>query len=253
MIFKDKVCVITGAANGIGKCILYEFIKRGAKVAFIDYDKASGEKIAQGLENSRAECFFYHGDIAEYDALTDFTDKVIDRFGGIDFLINNACLSKKGILSGCSYEDFNYVLKVGITAPYMLTKLFLNHFNKGASIVNISSTRAYMSQKDTESYSAAKGGISALTHALAISLAGKVRVNSISPGWIDTSDNPEHSDADREQHPSKRVGTPYDIARAVIFLCDEESGFITGQNITIDGGMTKLMIYSDDDGWQYKT
>ena len=174
-------------------------------------------------------------------------------------MINNACFSRKGILSGCTYEDFNEVLAVGVVAPYMLSLLFRDHFNKGGAIVNISSTRAFMSQKDTESYTAAKGGITALTHALSVSLSGIVRVNSVSPGWIDTGGYhddtyiPSHSEADRLQHPSGRVGVPYDIARTVLFLCHEDAGFINGENITVDGGMTKLMIYDGDEGWSRNT
>jgi NAD(P)-dependent dehydrogenase (short-subunit alcohol dehydrogenase family) len=161
----------------------------------------------------------------------------------------NRLLSKGG-LKDCSYQDFNYVLRVGISAPYMLTQLFMNHFGDGASIVNISSTRDRMSQPYTESYSAAKGGIAALTHAMAISLAGKVRVNSISPGWIDT-DFKMYYGADARQHPAGRVGNPLDIAHMVLYLCSEKAGFITGENICIDGGMTRQMIYHDDFGWTY--
>jgi NAD(P)-dependent dehydrogenase (short-subunit alcohol dehydrogenase family) len=258
MDFQNKVCIVTGGAKGIGLCIVKEFAIRGAKVAFIDLDKEAGEKALERIKETGAEGFFYCGDIAEEEILENFSKQVIERFGNIDYLINNACLSRKGIISGCSYEDFNYVLKVGVTAPYMLSKLFLKNFNVDASIVNISSTRASMSQGDTESYTAAKGGISALTHALAISLAGRVRVNSISPGWIDVNGNfdanyeDRHSTADKMQHPVHRVGKPLDISRAVMFLCHEDSGFITGEDITVDGGMTKQMIYSDDWGWKYE-
>ena len=139
----------------------------------------------------------------------------------------------------------------------MLTKLFLL-FNTDGAVVNISSTRAFQSQRDTESYTAAKGGITALTHALAVSLAGKIRVNSISPGWIDTGITydknyiPEYSDADKKQHPSGCVGHPMDIVRTVFFLCDQNNSFINGQNITVDGGMSKLMIYTEDHGWHYE-
>lgn len=171
-------------------------------------------------------------------------------YQGIDYLINNAMLTKGGIMD-CSYADFDYTLKVGVAAPFMLAKLFLNHFNKGASIVNISSTRARMSQPNTESYTAAKGGIASLTHALAISLAGKVRVNSVSPGWIDTSFK-TYEGPDADQHPVKRVGDPLDIANMVLYLCSDKASFITGQDFCIDGGMTKQMIYNDDFGWTYE-
>jgi NAD(P)-dependent dehydrogenase (short-subunit alcohol dehydrogenase family) len=177
--------------------------------------------------------------------------KVIAEHGAIDFLINNACLSRGG-LNTCAYDDFNYVLRVGIGAPFLLTQLFMAHFNTPASIVNISSTRHLMSQADTESYTAAKGGITALTHAMAISLAGKARVNSISPGWIDTT-GAQFEGSDKTQHPVGRVGAPSDIVHAVMFLCDHRSSFITGQNITVDGGMTKLMVYHNDSGWTYKS
>lgn len=257
MNFKDKICVITGGANGIGKCLVREFAKKGAKVALVDLDRAAGEKVLAEIRAGGAEGLFYCGDIAEKEVLEKLAAKVIATFGRVDYLINNACLSRRGIISGCGYDDFNYVLRVGVTAPYMLAKLFRDYFAPGAAIVNISSTRSLMSQRDTESYTAAKGGISALTHGLAISLTGKVRVNSVSPGWIDVraNDDPDyernHSLADKHQHPVGRVGRPLDIARAVMFLCDEENGFITGQNLTVDGGMTKLMIYSGDEGWDF--
>lgn len=257
MNFTNKVCIVTGGANGIGLCIVKEFAKKGSKVAFIDLDKKAGERVLADIEQSGGEGLFFCGDVAEKAALESFSNMVVEKYGMVDYLINNACLSGKGIISGCDYEDFNYVLKVGVTAPYMLSKLFLDYFNIGGAIVNISSTRAAMSQMDTESYTSAKGGISALTHALAISLAGKVRVNSVSPGWIDVSANfdenyeNKHSAADKNQHPVHRVGKPIDIARAVMFLCHEDNGFITGENITVDGGMTKQMIYSGDYSWKY--
>lgn len=162
---------------------------------------------------------------------------------------------KGGILSGCTYDDFLYVQRVGVAAPFWLTSRLKPHFAPGASIVNLSSTRAFQSQADTESYSAAKGGITALTHALAISLAGIARVNSIAPGWIETArfhegtDVPHYTESDLLQHPSRRVGEPEDIVQAAFFLCDERNSFITGTNLTVDGGMSKLMVYHNDEGW----
>lgn len=256
MNFKDKVCVITGGANGIGLCLVKEFAGNGTKVAFVDMDRKAGVQTLARIKSNGGDALFYHGDISEKAVLEGFSNEVINVFGKIDYLINNACLTRKGILTGCGYDDFNYVLQVGVTAPYMLSKLFMDYFTEGGAIVNIASTRAFMSQMDTESYSAAKGGISALTHALAISLAGRVRVNSISPGWIDVSANfdanytDKHSESDKLQHPAHRVGKPMDIARAVMFLCNEENSFITGENITVDGGMTKQMIYHNDYNWK---
>ena len=230
-----KVAVVTGGARGIGKAICDAFAGQGVAVCTIDL-----------LDND-----YFVGDIADEAVLRAFANKVITEYGAIDFLINNACLSRGG-LNTCSYADFNYVLRVGIAAPFLLTQIFMEHFNTPASIVNISSTRHRMSQADTESYTAVKGGITALTHAMAITLAGKARVNSVSPGWIDTAGG-QFEVADMAQHPVGRVGTPSDIVHAVMFLCDQKSSFITGQDITVDGGMTKLMVYHNDGGWTYKT
>ena len=229
--FKDKVAVVTGGARGIGKCICEKFREAGAAVCVIDL-----------LQND-----FFVGDLADQATLETFAKKVIGTYGKVDFLINNAAPKMCGLESG-SYEDFEYALKVGVIAPFYLTKLFAPYFAQGASIVNISSSRDRMSQPETESYTAAKGGISALTHALAVTLAGKARVNSISPGWIDTAYT-VYEGADAVQQPTCRVGNPPDIANMVLYLCSDMAGFITGENICIDGGMTRQMIYHGDHGW----
>jgi NAD(P)-dependent dehydrogenase (short-subunit alcohol dehydrogenase family) len=234
MEFKDKVVVITGGASGIGKCCADMFKKEGAHVCIID----------------KKDNDYYVGDIGKKDVLIDFTNKVLNEYSYVDYIINNAKPLFKGI-DECSYEEFNEALNVGITAPFMLVKLLKDHLNKNASIVNISSSRDRMSQPQSESYSAAKGGISSLTHSLAISLADKARVNSISPGWIDVEDN-EYSGPDAFQHPVKRVGKCEDIANMILYLCSDKAGFITGENICIDGGMTRLMIYHDENGWKYE-
>lgn len=231
-MFKNKIAVITGGAYGIGKCIAEEFKKNGADVCIID--------IAEGNH--------YVGDISDKNVLENFAKQVVEKHGHIDYLINNALPLMKGI-DECSYEEFEYAMKVGVTAPFYLTKLFMSYFSQGGSVINISSSRDRMSQPQTESYTAAKGGIAALTHALAVSLAGKVRVNSISPGWIDT-DYTEYSGPDAVQQPTGRVGNPLDIANIVLFLCSDKAGFITGENICIDGGMTKQMIYHGEHGWK---
>lgn len=233
-MFQNKVVVITGGAAGIGKCIAEEFQKAGAIVCIID--KTPGDH--------------YVGDISDKAVLEAFAADVIAKHGAVDILVNNALPIMKGI-DQCSYEDFQYALAVGVTAPFYLSKLFAPHFRDGGSIINISSSRDRMSQPQTESYTAAKGGIAALTHALAVSLAGKVRVNSISPGWIDTAYT-VYEGPDAYQQPVGRVGNPLDIANMVLFLCSEKAGFITGENICIDGGQTKLMIYHGDHGWTLK-
>lgn len=230
--FKDKVVVVTGGASGIGKCICDEFEKLGAKVCVIDI-----------LEND-----YFVGDLANKKTLEAFGEKVIREYGHIDYLINNAKPLTCGINNG-SYEDFEYALKVGVTAPFYLSKLFEPYFTKGGCIINISSSRDRMSQPNTESYTAAKGGIASLTHALAVTFSGRLRVNSISPGWIDTSDM-EYNGSDANQHLVGRVGNPLDIANMVLYLCSDMAGFITGENICIDGGMTKQMIYHNDYGWK---
>ena len=230
--FTGKVAVVTGGARGIGKCICEEFRKAGATVCVIDL-----------LENE-----YFTGDLSQKETLEAFAKKVIADYGRVDFLINNAAPKMCGVEAG-SYEDFEYALRVGVTAPFYLSKLFAPCFAEGASIVNISSSRDRMSQPQTESYTAAKGGISALTHALAVSFGGRVRVNSISPGWIDTAYTVYHG-ADAVQQPAGRVGNPLDIAGMVLYLCSPMAGFITGENICIDGGMTKQMIYHGDHGWK---
>jgi len=230
-MFQDKVVVITGGAGGIGSCIAEEFTKQGAHVCVIDC----------------AEGSHYVGDIGDKATLEDFARTVIQEYGRVDVLVNNAPPPFVGI-GECSYEQFQQAMAIGVTAPFYLSKLFAPYFAEGASIINISSSRDRMSQPQSESYTAAKGGIAALTHALAVSFAGKVRVNSISPGWIDTAYT-VYEGPDAIQQPAGRVGNPLDIANMVLFLASEKAGFITGENICIDGGQTRLMIYHGDNGW----
>ena len=233
-MFKNKVAVVTGGAHGIGKAIAEAFRREGATVHIIDIHPGD----------------WFVGDVGRQEDLERFAESVIAQSGHVDYLVNNALPLTKG-LDTCSYEDFSRALAVGVTAPFYLTKLLAPHFAPGACVINISSSRDRMSQPQTESYTAAKGGISALTHALAVTLAGKARVNSISPGWIDTTGS-DITGPDAIQQPVGRVGKPDDIAEAVLFLCSEKAGFITGENLCVDGGMTRLMIYHGDHGWSYR-
>ena len=232
MQFKDKVVIVTGGAKGIGKCIAEVFRTQGAHVYVID--KAEGDHFV--------------GDVARQEVIEAFVQHILSRHGEVHCIVNNALPIMRGI-DECSYEEFQYALSVGVTAPFYLVKLLKEHLAMGASVVNISSSRDRMSQPQTESYTAAKGGIAALTHALAVSLAGRARVNSISPGWIDTTGT-VYEGPDATQQPAGRVGKPMDIANMVLFLCSNKAGFITGENICIDGGMTRQMIYHGDHGWR---
>ena len=233
-MFRDKVVVVTGGAQGIGKCICQEFAKEGAKVCVIDIQ-----------ENP-----YFVGDLSKKEDIEKFVQKVIGDYGHIDYLVNNAIPLFRGV-DECTYEEFEYAQRVGVIAPFYLAKLFKEHFAPGGCIINMSSSRDRMSQPQSESYTAAKGGIAALTHSLAVSLAGKIRVNSISPGWID-NDYTVYEGPDATQQPAGRVGNPLDIANMVLFLCSDKAGFITGENICIDGSQTRLMIYHNDHGWEYK-
>ena len=232
--FEGKVAVVTGGAHGIGRAIADAFLREGAVVHIIDIQPGD----------------WFVGDVGDKDTLEHFAEYVIRESGHVDYLINNALPLMKGI-DECTYEEFLLAQRVGVVAPFYLTKLLMPHFSDGAAVINISSSRDRMSQPQTESYTAAKGGIASLTHAMAVSLAGKVRVNSISPGWIDTTGS-DFTGADAIQQPVGRVGKPEDIAEMALFLCSEKAGFITGENICIDGGMTKLMIYHGDQGWEYR-
>ena len=232
--FAGKVVVITGGAHGIGKATAEAFRREGASVCIIDTQPGS----------------WFIGDISSKETLERFASQVTSEYDHVDVLVNNAPPPMQGI-GNCTYEMFEKALRIGVTAPFYLTKLFLPIFRDGASVINLSSSRDRMSQPQTESYTAAKGGIAALTHALAVSLSGKVRVNSISPGWIDTTGS-EFTGPDAVQQPVGRVGKPEDIAELILFLCSDSAGFITGENICVDGGRTRLMIYHADHGWSYQ-
>ena len=230
-MFRDKIAVITGGCHGIGLAAARAFRREGAVPVVIDVNPGAD----------------FVGDVGDRETLERFADRIKEKYGRVDFLINNAPPVMRGI-DDCTYEEFEQALRVGVTAPFYLTKLLLPLFPAGSAVVNISSSRDRQSQPQTESYTAAKGGIAALTHAMAVSLGPRIRVNSVSPGWIDTEYR-VYDGPDALQQPAGCVGNPDDIAELILFLCLEKAGFITGENICADGGMTKLMIYHGDHGW----
>ncbi len=239
---KGKVLFVTGGANGIGKGIVNYFVKKGCSVAFCDIN------IEQGKATSKQTgADFYYTDASDAKSLQTTLQAVCDRFGSLDIIINNVGIFKPQPLVDVKLEDFDRVMATNLR-PIFITSQFMARnraSNKGkyGRIINISSTRYLQSEPGTESYAASKGGIYSLTHALAISLADyNITVNSISPGWIDTGHYPI-SEADKKQHPSRRVGTPEDVARLCWMLCQKKNDFINAENIVIDGGMTKKMIY----------
>jgi NAD(P)-dependent dehydrogenase (short-subunit alcohol dehydrogenase family) len=245
---QNKIVFITGGANGIGKAIVKAFCEAGADVIFCDMDEAGGKKLDDEMKHYK--CSFIHLDVSDAEALANTVDTIIFQKGNIDIVINNVGVSIFGSILDVSVEAFDKVLDINLRPVFITAKLLAKHRSRHAElntygrIVNMASTRYLMSEPDTEAYAASKGGIVSLTHALAISLSKhKITVNCISPGWIDTGHYGELRPADHEQHPSGRAGGPDDIARTCLFLCEPANDFINGQNIVVDGGMTKKMIY----------
>ncbi|NLL71336.1 MAG: SDR family oxidoreductase [Epulopiscium sp.] len=252
MNYKNKVVLITGAGQGIGACIARSYAQKGAYVIIVDIDMEAGRETEEYIINQNQSCLFIPTDLSQPKSIETMMDIIAKRFERIDILVNNAAVSCSGTLCNRSIEEWNHVIAVNLTGPYLVTKYILPFmYNEGGSIVNIVSTRALMSEPHTEPYSASKGGLLALTHSLAASLGPKIRVNAISPGWIDVSQWKKQKDRkfihlseqDHAQHLVGRVGTPEDIAHACLFLTSEEASFITGTNLIIDGGMTIKMIY----------
>jgi NAD(P)-dependent dehydrogenase (short-subunit alcohol dehydrogenase family) len=244
---------ITGGGQGIGKAVARLFIEKGARVTIAEIDEEAGQETVQeyaALGQVRLETI----DVAEETAVKAAVSRAVEQWGGLDVLINNAATGINIPITELQAQQWQRVLDVNLTGPFYCAKHAAPHLKqRRGSIVNIGSTRALMSEPDTEAYSATKGGILALTHSLAVSLGPDVRVNCISPGWIDVSPwkkrsmrKPEKLSAeDHRQHPVGRVGKPEDVAALALFLASEEAGFITGQNFIVDGGMTRKMIYAE--------
>ncbi|ADU93380.1 MULTISPECIES: SDR family NAD(P)-dependent oxidoreductase [Geobacillus] len=247
MSMEQKTAIVTGGANGIGKAIARAFAKQGANVVIIDRDIQNGEAFAAQLQSDGFKAIFVAADVRKVDDIERFVQEAAGRFGRIDYLINNAGVSRWKSPYELTVEEWDDVLSTNLRSAFFASReaaKYMRRNAKGGAIVNIASTRALMSEPNSEAYAASKGGLVALTHALAVSFADdRIRVNCISPGWIETGDYGQLRDIDHRQHPAGRVGKPDDIARACLYLCDEENDFITGVNLVIDGGMTRKMIY----------
>ncbi len=253
--YRDRVVVVTGGAQGIGRGIAQAFAREGARVVIGDIDDEAGREAAFDINRDGGACFFYRMDVSSWPACKELASFAVAECGTIDILVNNAGIAKAtaGSIFDETPENFDRVLDVNLRGTFLCAHACIPFMTRsgGGSIVNIASTRAFMSEPETEAYSASKGGVLALTHAMAVSLSRRhIRVNSISPGWIDVSGwqkghpAPDPlTEADHRQHPAGRVGEPADIAAACLYLCSSDAGFITGMNLTVDGGMTIKMIY----------
>lgn len=246
---KKQRVFVTGGAQGIGKAIVKAFREVACQVAFCDMDETAGQQTAK-----ETGATFYLVDVSDKEALEACMQQLFKEWGDIDFIINNAGVSRFSPITETSVEDFDKILSVNLRPAFVTSRMLALHRQSQAEvpsygrIINICSTRYLMSEPGSEGYAASKGGIYSLTHALALSLAPwHITVNSISPGWIQTHDYDNLRPEEHSQHPSGRVGKPEDIARMCVFLCREENNFINGENITIDGGMTKKMIYEEED------
>lgn len=244
-----KVALITGGAQGIGRISAAVLIREGMEVVILDRDGEAGNETRRALGPN---CHFLLCNVTFEELVRGAVDRTVRRFGRLDLLVNNAAIAANKPIEELTLFEWDNVLRVNLTAPFLLAKYCAPHLRQSkGSIVNIASTRAYMSEPHTEAYSASKGGILALTHALAMSLGPEIRVNSISPGWIDVTPHQKESvrdpyrirDEDNAQHPAGRVGRPEDIAELVAYLVSPAAGFITGQDFIVDGGMTRKMMY----------
>ncbi|MBC8078909.1 MAG: SDR family oxidoreductase [Gorillibacterium sp.] len=249
-----QVALITGSGQGIGRALAIRFAQDGYAVSLCDTDKEAGLEVIRLIRDFGGTAMFLCVDVADEEAVRRFVSLTVKELGRIDLLVNNAGIGRGAPFLELTTENFDRVIAVNLRGTFLCSRESAKVMKAqgGGSIINIASTRALMSEADTEAYSASKGGILALTHAMAVSLGPSgIRVNAISPGWIETSDwqfstrasTPSHSEQDLGQHPVGRVGIPEDIADMCLYLASPQAGFITGQNFVVDGGMTVKMIY----------
>ncbi len=251
MGLKGRVAVITGGAQGIGKAVAKRLISEGMRVIIADIDEEAGQETVEEFA-CPGEILFLRADISSEADVRNLAKATWRNYERVHLLVNNAGIFLSRPLADMSIDEWNRIISANLTGAFLCAKHFAAYLSEcRGAIVNISSTRAFMSEADTEAYAASKGGIFALSHALALSLGPKVRVNCISPGWIDVSNwkkksarqGPKTTEADHKQHPAGRVGRPEDIASIIVYLASDEASFVTGANFIVDGGMTRKMIY----------
>ncbi|WP_027414985.1 SDR family NAD(P)-dependent oxidoreductase [Aneurinibacillus terranovensis] len=248
MNWTNKIVMVTGAGSGIGRAVALHYGANGANVVVAERNEEAGQDTARFIREAGGEALFRPTDVRSPEDIVKLMRHVDEKYGRLDVLINNAGVSRWKSPYEITVEEWEEIIHINLRGTFLCSREAAKIMKRtgGGSIVNIASTRAFMSEQNTEAYAASKGGIAALTHAMAISFGpDRIRVNCISPGWIETGDYNQLRDMDHEQHPAGRVGKPDDIARACLFLTDEYNDFITGANLIIDGGMTRKMIYEE--------
>jgi NAD(P)-dependent dehydrogenase (short-subunit alcohol dehydrogenase family) len=247
--WKESVVIVTGAGRGIGQALALAYGEQGAKVVVAELDSNACEQVAETIEKGGGQAIAVPVDVSQPAEVERLINRSVETYGTVNIMINNAGIMRSISPYDLALEDWEAVIGTNLTGTFLCSReaaKVMREFNQGGSIVNISSTRSLMSEPNTEAYAASKAGIVGLTHALAVSLgAHGIRVNCISPGWIETGDYTALRDADHKQHPAGRVGKPSDIVKACFYLTDPDNDFVTGINLVVDGGMTRKMIYEE--------